>query len=601
MLSPKEEIVQQLEDLLLKPDFHLNRSACATLIEQYLSLDLDEKLESGIIETVDEGVDQLPRQEEDEEESDSAEASAGDEESADSETPEETTESSPEMQDPLHEKMIGLIDRYHEQREKLLDEIRNEEGENLKRKEGLLASFKKLIEEEEHIGKAFKEFNAIRDEWNEIGSVPEKERQKLHREYSRLSELFYYNIDIYKQLQEHDLNRNLDLKRDVLEKLKSLDGEKNMRHLDAAVNECIERWNDIGPTHREEWDKLKEEFWSQVRTYYDLIRDHFQQLREEQKENLAKKEALLEEVKNLASLELNQIKKWQEKTDEIIAIQEKWKTIGFATRERNEAIWKEFRQACDQFFSGKRDYFKSIRKEQDENAKQKSALIEKAEALKNSTDWKNTTQALIDLQKAWKKIGAAQQRDEQKLWKSFRAACDHFFESKKKFFGSKDDREKENLTAKEALIAEIEAFELSGDKINDLESLKAFSNRFNEIDHVPFKEKDRVYKAYTAALDKHYQAMKMGKQERDKMEFKSRIENLKSGDNDRQLDREERFLRDKMGKLNAEVIQLENNLGFFASSKGADVLKKEVEKKIQQAKDEIQGIEQKLRLLKTVK
>lgn len=599
MLSPKEEVVNQLEAQLKSEDFERHIGEFSALIERYLNLDLEEKVASGMIEDVDENAEKNRQEEGDHDtdgaaESDSTEAREGTEEAA----PEaEETDSTEEATDPLHERMLALIDQYNEKREALLNRILDEEKSNFEKKKALIDRLRKLIEEEEHIGKAFKEFNDIRDEWNDIGKVPGKQRQDLNRDYSNLMELFYYNINIYKQLQDHDLKRNLELKQDVLEQIKALQSQKELKPLEEGVNLCIERWNDIGPTYREEWDKIKDEFWSIVKDTYNTIREHYKQRKEEHQGNLEKKQALIEKVKQIAELDLQQLKKWQEKTDEIIALQEEWKTIGFAGREKNESTWKAFRGACDQFFQKKREFFKSIRNEQDAHAKKKEELIAKAEKFKDSNDWKTATHELIQLQKQWKEVGPAHQRAEQKLWKQFRGICDQFFKRKKEFFATLDDRQAENLKQKETVIKEVEAYKLTGERIADLEALKDFSNRFNAIDHVPFKDKDRVYKAFSEALDAKYKGMKMERSEREAIQFKSRIETLKENDNTHVLEREARGMQDKMSKLKAEVIQLENNLGFFANSKGADALKKQVEEKINRAKEEIAGLERKLRMV----
>lgn len=606
MISSKEEIVRLLDLQLQEPEFARHIGRCNELIETYLQLDLDEKVAAGLIEEMSEDTD-AHRQEEDDNSADGATASTASStaegegsETVAADVEEASDPSEPLQTDELHERMMSLIDQYTNKREQLLETIMNEELQNLKQKKDLLASLRGLIENEENIGKAFRAFNDIRDSWNTTGPVPKKNRHELHHEYSSLTELFYYNINIYKELKEHDLKRNLELKKGVLEQLKELQKQTSLRPLEEGVNLCIDRWNDIGPTSREEWEKLKEEFWSLVKETYNTIRGLHEERREEQLKNLAKKEELVKKVTEIADLELKHIKKWQEKTDEIIAIQQEWKTVGYATRERNEAIWQEFREACDKFFDKKRTFFKSIRAEQDEHAKKKEALIAKAEKLKDSTDWKHTTRELINLQKEWKAIGPAHQRAEQKLWRQFRGTCDHFFNAKKKFFDTLDDRQAENLKAKEAIIAELKAAEMSDDQIKNLELLKSFSTRFNEIDHVPFKDKDRVYKAFSEALDEKYNGLKMERSEREAIQFKSRIEALVENDNEHLLEREARGMRDKMSKLKAEIIQLENNLGFFANSKGADALKKEVEKKIERAKSEVESLERKIRMVNKV-
>lgn len=604
MLSQKEELANQLEGLLNSNDFVANMNQCAQVIEAYLNADLAEQTADGTIEDVDDEnaeAAEMPA---------AALDSTSEGETIAEETPvledidtgseEETQEE--ENTNPLNERFIGLIDRYNEKRNELLDKILGEEEDNAKIKQSLINDFKTLIQEEEHIGKAFREFNNIRDKWNAVGRVAAKYHHNLQQEYSNLMDLFYYNINIYKQLQEHDLKRNLELKLEVLEELKKIQGEKVMKKLDEGVNLCIQRWNEIGPTVREEWDKLKDEFWGLVRDSNAKIRAYYDSQREQQEANLLQKQSLIEKVHALAEsvAGTDNLNEWQAKTDELIALQEEWKTIGYATRDKNEDVWKQFRKACDGFFEKKRGFFDVIRQEQEKVGKVKEDLIAQAEAMQNSQDWKKATETFIQLQKQWKESGTTSQKLEQKLWRKFRSSCDYYFNAKKKFFSSMDSRQAENLAQKEAIIKETIAYEMSGDKIKDLAALKELNDRFHAVDHVPFKDKDRVYNEFRAAMDQKYQGMKMEKVEREKLDFKNRIESLKSGsgDSDSKLYKEEKFTKDKMEKLKAEVIQFENNLGFFANSKGADALKKEVEKKIEKTREEIELLKQKLKMLR---
>jgi hypothetical protein len=594
MLSQKEELATRLEQLLNSEDFENNLAECAQIIEAYLNADLNEQSASGAIEDVEEDNHAaMPESAQEETPSEGEEGSG-----ISSEEGVEEVEEEAEAKDPLNERFIELIDKYNDKRAQLLDKILGEEEENAKIKQGLITEFKTLIQEEEHIGKAFREFNNIRDRWNAVGRVAAKHHHNLQQEYSNLMDLFYYNINIYKQLQEHDLKRNLELKLAVLEQLKSIQNEPILKKLDEGVNICIQQWNEIGPTAREEWDKLKEEFWSLVRESNAKIRSYYDSQREQQEANLNQKIGLVEKAKAVSETVAEDLKGWQEKTDEIIALQEEWKSIGYATKEKNEEVWKQFRKACDRFFEQKRGFFDVIRKEQEVVAEKKEALIAEVEKLKDSTEWKKATDAIILLQKQWKESGSTSQKLEQKLWRKFRTACDAFFATKKKHFSGLDNRQADNLKQKEAVIAELKAYEMTGDKINDLTALKEISQKFNEIDHVPFKEKDRVYNEFREAMDEKYRTIKMDRTEREKIDYKSRVENLKSGDNDNQLRKEEKFTRDKMEKLKAEVIQFENNLGFFANSKGADALKKEVEKKIAKTRDEIESLKEKLKMLR---
>jgi hypothetical protein len=337
-----------------------------------------------------------------------------------------------------------------------------------------------------------------------------------------------------------------------------------------------------------------------VRLIYERINKHYDEKRAIQQENLEKKELLLTKIKALVELvDSNKTTKdWEKSTAEVLEVQKAWKEVGFAPKKENEEIWKSFRAECDVFFDSKKAFYEVLRSEFDKLAEQKQKLIDQASELKDSTDWKNTTEKIIQLQKRWKSIGNAGQKNEQRLWKDFRAVCDHFFNAKSEFYAEKDKENEGNLELKKALITEMESYKIPTDKEEALAALNSFSNKFNAIGHVPLASKDEVFKAYKTVLDKLYGELNIEGEEKEKILFEARINTLKASPiASKLLDKEKVELKKKIEELKGTIIQYENNLGFFANSKGANALKEDVEKKIEHSKTKIQEIKRKLKLI----
>ena len=317
-------------------------------------------------------------------------------------------------------------------------------------------------------------------------------------------------------------------------------------------------------------------------------------------ENLTKKNELLALTKEFVAqlpTDLDQ-SGWETNTAKILQFQEDWKKIGFGPKKENEEVWREFRAQCDAFFARKKEFYGGLQQVFDQVAHEKQKLIEKAESLKDSQDWKNTANQIIELQKKWKDLGNAGQRNEQKLWRQFRSACDAFFNARQKHFEAADAEFEDNLALKKELIARIEGYKIGDDKKQAIADLKQFSTDFSAIGKVPMKVKDTVYAAYKAAIDKVYSELKLEGAEKTKIMFQAKIDTMAgSPDASRSFSREKQDLRKQIDTIKSEIIQLENNLGFFAKSKGADALKLEVEKKIAKANEEIEAIKQKIKMI----
>lgn len=500
---------------------------------------------------------------------------------------------------PLKEKFYAIYTEYKEKYKAIAETKRREEEENLKQKRVLIHQLKEVVEKEENIGAAFAAQKEINEKWKNIGPVPRKLSHQIQHEYSRLLEDFFYNINIYKEIKDYDFQKNFSAKKEIIEKLKSLTSEEEITKIQEGIKRLQDEWDNIGPTKQELWDKIKDEYWTSVNNVYARIHEFYEGRREERKENLDKKQQLIEKAKAIVEREKDSIKSWNKQTKAIIQLQEEWKAIGFgSTRKEDNELWKAFRKECDAFFEGKSVFFEGVHEAFDHVANEKIKLIEKVEALKESTDWGNTTKAIIQLQKEWKRAGNSGQKNEHKLWKKFRSACDYFFDAKEANNKAQEQTFEENLKKKEALINDITAFTLPDNQKEALQALNVFSEQFVAIGFVPKKEKDRIYTAYKNALNTHYDKLDLKGEKRERVLFEAKINTIKgSGDAAHLFHKEKQHLQNQLNTIQQEIIQLENNLGFFAHSKGSNPLKIQVEKDIASQKEKLEAIKAKLKMI----
>jgi hypothetical protein len=481
--------------------------------------------------------------------------------------------------------------------------IKTNELEYLKQKQILLDKLKNVIENEENIGEAYNALHEINDKWKTIGEIPREKRQEIQQEYSRLRELFSYNIKIYKELKEHDLHRNKQLKEKLIEKLSLLireTGEKSLKEIETGLKTLQEEWEDIGPTLQADWDKLKEDYWTRVKNIYDIIRNAHEAKKEELVSNIENKKALIEKAKELLNntADFQKHSAWQKSTEQLISLQEEWKKIGFGTKKENEQVWAEFRAICDQFFEQKKVFYDEKKGDYDAVKLAKEAIILDIEPWLNSTDWKTATEKIISFQNKWKNAGSAGPKHDQKLWTTFRQKCDQFFNAKKAFFESREQENNENTHLKEAIIAKIESYAPKADKKESLADLKALIGEYNSVGNVPNKEKERVHQSFKTAIHKQYEALDVKDADKDKIFFQLKLDTLQADPQaEKLLEQERKNLRHEMSKIKSEIMQLENNLGFFGRSKGADALKKEVENKVLKLQENLKKLEIKLKML----
>ncbi|MCB9184066.1 MAG: DUF349 domain-containing protein [Flavobacteriales bacterium] len=477
-----------------------------------------------------------------------------------------------------------LLDSFNQRVNDIRRKKAKEEADNLAAKQAIMEELKALIAGEENIGTAFQSFKDLQEKWKSIGSVPGQAYRDLQRDYSHLLDEFFYHIRIYKELRDHDLRKNTALKQALMSDVQALAEKDDIRELEHQIREYQEKWQQVGPVVKEEWEAIRDGFWNATRVVYDKINEHYRARRAEHEANLAAKQALVEKVKTItADLQAQNAKDWKALTDQVLELQNAWKAIGFATKKDNERVWKEFRNECNAFFNAKREWFDKLKDQYKGVREKKQALLNEAVALKDSTEWRRTADRLKALQQQWKEAGSAGPRDENKLWSKFREACDAFFHNRKATFEKQDAEQAGNVQLKEALIAEIEAWQHSGDRNADIEALKAFSLRWMNSGRVSPKHYDALSERYRAALDKHYNQLKMEADERQRMRFQSHVDDLKSGPDGRfNLEREGRFIKRKIEELEGEMRQMERNMGMFNfKSASGEEMKKDMEKKIE--------------------
>lgn len=475
------------------------------------------------------------------------------------------------------------------------------EAQNLKLKKDLIARLKEVIDNEEKIGSAFQAYKDIHETWKKIGAIPREQREAIQKEYSRLLEIFFYNIKIYKELKDHDYRRNKQLKEDLIFKLKQLRvANLEQRDLEAQLHALQDEWEEIGPVQNEDWELMKGAYWEAVRSIYDKINEHYEAQRQLLKANIdAKKKIVADLTSRLEEMsQWTSFKQWEAQTAFILELQAQWKTIGAGSRKENEAVYQAFRAQCDAFFAAKKEFSTAQDAVSQEIVQKKKGLIEKAQQLSTSTDWKNTAEQLKKLQRQWQEFGSAGQRHENKLWKDFRAACNAFFDARQAHFEGQEAENTENLHAKRALIDALLQFELPTDKQEALTKLRDFQQQFNAIGPVGIKERQTTYNAFKNRMDELYKALKLEGQEKERVFFEAKLESLlASPDKQKLLQAEKQDIRKQIDALQKEINTLENNLGFFARSKGADQLRQEVNKKISLAQEKIQGLKAKLKLI----
>lgn len=470
--------------------------------------------------------------------------------------------------------------------------------DNLQQKEAILDELRNLIESEEELKKTYDVFKELQEKWRGIGPVPQGAKNTLWNNYHFLVEKFFDKVKINKELRDLDLKKNLEVKTELCEKAEELLLETSVNKSFQKLQKLHEAWKESGPVPKDK----KDEIWDRFKAASDALNErrqaYYDSLREEQNKNYAAKVLLCEQAEQFSDFSSDSPRKWQEATDKINELFKVWKTIGFAPKKVNDEVWVRFRTALDTFFKKKKEFFFRYKEDQTENYNQKLNLCLQAEALKDSQDWKQTTDELIALQQQWKKIGPVPKKFSDKVWKRFRVACDEFFNRKSDYFANIGEKQEENLRKKKELIETVKSYEYSKDSTENLNILKDFQRQWMEIGHVPIKEKEKIQNEFRRVVNEQFDKLNISRKAKSTIGFKNKIENLKNAPNaDNILHKERNFLVNKINGLQNDIKLWENNIGFFASSKKADVLKAEFENKIAKAKADIAILEEKLKIL----
>ncbi|MDR2810588.1 MAG: DUF349 domain-containing protein [Tannerellaceae bacterium] len=492
-------------------------------------------------------------------------------------------------EDEIETKIKALLNDYKERKSTLYAKEEQRKAANYALKLQLINRIKELTESQEDFNKLYNEFKEIQQRWKEAKPVPQEHANELWKNYQVYSERFYDLIKINHQFRDYDFKKNMDFKTALCEIVEKLEHEPDVVSAFHQLQKLHQQWREIGPVAKE----FRESLWARFKAASASInkrhQEHFEQLKFKEQDNLKAKIAFCEQIENIDYSLLKTIKNWDAKNAEVIAAQEKWKQIGFAPKKHNVKVFERFRSACNVYFSRKGDFFKNIKEGIDKNLELKKNLCEKAEALKNSTDWKETTEKLMAMQKEWKTIGPVPRRYSDAIWKQFISACDYFFEQKNKNVSSHKNPEHSNLAAKKELIGKINNVDTSLEHNEALNLIKEYMTQWNAIGFVPFKEKDKIYKEYHEAIDKQFDRLKVDQNDRRMQTYRSNLNDITSGEKGKgKLYGERDKLMRTYERMKSDLQTYENNIGFLSiSSKGGGGLVKEMERKIEKLKEEM--------------
>lgn len=490
-----------------------------------------------------------------------------------------------------------LLNEFRNNKAKLNAQQEQEKGNNLLKKQHIIEQMKQLVESNDDVSANVAAFRQLQQDWKNTGPVPPTATNELWKQYNLYQESFWDLIKINNELREYDFKKNLEAKTKLCEAAEMLANEEDVVSAFRQLQKLHENWHELGPVARE----LREEIWNRFKTASTAInkkhQSHFDDIRKVEDENMALKASLCERIEAIDTSKFSSYKEWDEATKIVLEAQEEWRSVGFAPRKANQKIFDRYRKACDKFFSTKAEFYKSIKSNLTQNLEQKKLLCEKAEAIKDSTDWKEAGDQLVQLQKEWKTIGPVAKKYSDDIWKRFITACDYFFEQKNKNASGQRSVEMQNLDKKKELIAKITGFEKTGNAAESLAALRALAAEWNALGHVPFKEKDKIYKEYRAALDAQFEKLNIDVSQRRLETFRNNLKDMTSkGDN--KLYREREKLVRAYEHLKSEIATYENNIGFLSiASKKGDGMLKEMERKIESLKEECKLLEQKISLI----
>ena len=505
----------------------------------------------------------------------------------------ETYQVVPDQDEETFKAQMAVI---REKRAQIMQQQEAEKQANLEKKLEIIEKIKAMTTSPDEAGKSYNEFKELQQQWKDIKNVPADKANELWRNYQLYVEQFYDLLKLNSEAREYDFKKNLEMKTKLCEAAEKLADEEDVISAFHQLQELHQQYREIGPVAKE----LREEVWARFKAASTVInkrhQQHFEDLRAKEEENLARKTALCEKVEELGKAENKGAADWEKRCKEIIDIQNEWKTIGFAPQKMNVKIFERFRAACDDFFGRKAEYFKALKVTFSENIEKKKALVEKAQALADSTDWKATSDKLIALQKEWKTVGMVPKKIGDQLWQEFLGACNKFFEARNAAGAGQRNEEHANLEKKKSIIEQLKALAENAAEATK-EKVQALTEEYNKVGHVPYKEKDKLYEAYHEVLDRIYKELNISTKRRRLNDFKANIKNVaKRGEE--ALDNERGRLARRFEQLKQEIQTYENNLGFLnASSKKGNSLIDEMNRKVQHLRDDLELVRQKIKAI----
>lgn len=499
--------------------------------------------------------------------------------------------------DSVEEEFKNIMSVIKEKRSALTAELEKQKEMNLQVKLSIIEELKELVESPDDANKSYTEFKKLQQQWNEVKLVPQAKVNELWKNYQLYVEKFYDLLKLNNEFREYDFKKNLEIKTHLCEAAEKLADEADVVSAFHQLQKLHQEFRDTGPVAKE----LRDEIWARFKAASTTVnrrhQQHFEALKEVEQHNLDQKTVICEIIEAIDYKELTNFASWESKTQEVIALQNKWKTIGFAPQKMNVKIFERFRKACDEFFRKKGEFFKSLKEGMNENLEKKRALCEKAEALKDSTDWKATADELTKLQKEWKTIGPVAKKYSDAVWKRFISACDYFFEQKNKATSSQRSVEQENLEKKKAIIEKLNAIDDQMDTEEATQLVRDLMKEWNGIGHVPFKEKDRIYKQYHSQVDKLFEHFNISVSNKKLSNFKSTISSIQEG-SPQALYREREKLVRAFDNMKNELQTYENNLGFLTtSSKKGNSLLTEINRKVEKLKADIELVKEKIKVV----
>lgn len=500
--------------------------------------------------------------------------------------------------DQLNKDFAALLHEFKQKKDEIRQTLENEKEKNLQAKYEVIEGIKDLLNRQESLNDTFQEFRALQQRWREIGPVPQNKIHDLWETFHLHVENFYNYIKINNELRDLDLKKNFEAKAALCEKAEVLILEPSVVKAFKTLQKYHDQWREIGPVPREKKEEIWERFKAATAKINQRQQEHFDSLKNQLKKNLEAKTELCEKAEALLADNITTPKEWEEKSKQLIDLQQIWKTIGFAPKKENNLVYDRFRKACDEFFNHKRDYFKNYKEDQLNNLQLKTELCIQAEAMKESNDWKKTTDEFIRIQKKWKEIGPVPRKQSDIIWKRFREACDYFFERKSKFFSHIDVEQDNNLKLKETILEELRTFEPKDDSEDCFNILQDIQRRWAEIGFVPIKEKERINQEFRNLINHQFDKLNLDEVNKNLQKFRNKLENWKNSDQfNEKIGQERNKIILKLKQLEGDIVVWENNIGFFAKSKNSDALVRDFTHKIESGKRNIKLLNKKLDLI----